>query len=104
LPGVRPRQDDPVQDSGLDRHEWETEWRETEWRVADAPADALPELDALVARMLETRGPAADPPAGAVDSEAEIVLQLREVATSRAAWGRASPWAVRRGLRRDGLP
>jgi hypothetical protein len=79
LPGARPRQDDPVQDSELDRHEWETEWRELERRLADARAEALPKLDALVAPMLETRGPAADPPAGAVDSEAEIVLQLREV-------------------------
>jgi hypothetical protein len=36
---------------GLDRHEWESEWATLEEELADSPADVLPELDDLVARM-----------------------------------------------------
>jgi hypothetical protein len=35
-------------ESGLDRHEWESQWQALEEQLADAPAEALPELDALV--------------------------------------------------------
>jgi hypothetical protein len=41
---------------GLDRHEWETEWQQLEPLVVDSPAEALPELDQLVARMLAEAG------------------------------------------------
>ena len=41
---------------GLDRHEWETEWEQLEPLVADSPAEALSELDELVARMLAEAG------------------------------------------------
>ena len=41
---------------GLDRHEWETEWQALEPLVADSPAEALPELDGLVERMMVARG------------------------------------------------
>jgi len=40
----------------LDKHEWDTEWQGLEPLLADSPAEALPELDALVARMMEARG------------------------------------------------
>jgi hypothetical protein len=43
-------------DPGLDRHEWESEWRGLEDDLRDDPAGALPELDGLVARMLEESG------------------------------------------------
>jgi iron uptake system EfeUOB component EfeO/EfeM len=43
-------------DPGLDRHEWEGEWQALEDDLRDDPADALPELDSLVARMLEETG------------------------------------------------
>jgi hypothetical protein len=45
-----------MQEPGLDRHEWETEWEQLEPLVVDAPAEALPELDDLVARMLAEAG------------------------------------------------
>jgi hypothetical protein len=45
-----------MQDPGLDRHEWETEWQALEPLVVDSPREALPELDDLVGRMLAERG------------------------------------------------
>jgi hypothetical protein len=45
-----------MRDPGLDRHEWETEWQALEPLVVDSPAEALPELDGLVGRMLAERG------------------------------------------------
>jgi hypothetical protein len=45
-----------MQDPGLDRHEWETEWEALEPLVVDSPAEALPELDDLVGRMLAEVG------------------------------------------------
>jgi hypothetical protein len=41
---------------GLDRHEWEIEWEALEPLVVDSPAEALPEVDRLVERMLVERG------------------------------------------------
>ncbi|HEX3256762.1 MAG TPA: hypothetical protein VHQ96_13300 [Gaiellaceae bacterium] len=41
---------------GLDRHEWETEWEQLEPLVVDSPAEALPELDDLVRRMIVESG------------------------------------------------
>lgn len=46
----------PVVEPGLDRHEWETEWQGLEPLVVDSPAEALPELDALLERMMRERG------------------------------------------------
>ena len=41
---------------GLDRHEWESELASIDEDLRDAPAESLPELARLVARMLEERG------------------------------------------------
>ena len=41
---------------GVDRHEWETEWEQLEPLVVDSPAEALPELDDLIRRMLVEAG------------------------------------------------
>lgn len=41
---------------GLDRHEWETEWHGLEPLIVDSPAEALPEVDRLIERMLSERG------------------------------------------------
>jgi hypothetical protein len=46
----------PVREPGVNRHEWETEWRALEPLVVDAPAETLPELDELVERMMVERG------------------------------------------------
>jgi hypothetical protein len=45
-----------MQEPGLDRHQWETEWAELEPDLEDSPAEALSDLDDLVARMLEEAG------------------------------------------------
>jgi hypothetical protein len=67
-----------MQEPGLDRHEWVTEWHDLEERLADSPAEALSELDDLVARMLEGRGLPLDPPPGELDAEPETVRQFLE--------------------------
>lgn len=41
---------------GLDRHDWESELQGLEDELSENPAAALPELDALVARMLDETG------------------------------------------------
>lgn len=61
---------------GLDRHEWESEWQSLEEAVADSPAEALPELDDLVARMLESRGYAIDDPVVREGDEREVVSEF----------------------------
>ena len=45
-----------MQEPGLDKHDWETEWQALEPLVADSPGETLPELDDLVARMMQARG------------------------------------------------
>ena len=45
-----------MRDPGLSTREWETEWAALEPLVVDSPAEALPELDRLVGRMLVERG------------------------------------------------
>jgi hypothetical protein len=71
-----------MQEPGLDRHEWESQWQALEEQVADAPAEALSELDALVERMLEDRGYAIDDPVAREGDDREIVpefLAAREI-------------------------
>ncbi len=41
---------------GLDRREWEIEWQGLEPLVVDSPGEALPELDALIERMMRESG------------------------------------------------
>ena len=62
-----------MQEPGLDRHEWETEWSDLEERLRDDPSDALFELDDLVARMLESRGVPLRELDGQSESEPETV-------------------------------
>jgi hypothetical protein len=45
-----------MQEPGIDKHEWESQWQGLEPRIADSPGEALPELDELVASMMEARG------------------------------------------------
>jgi hypothetical protein len=70
-----------MQEPGLDRHEWETEWAELEPLVVDSPVEALPEVDDLVSRMLRETGYPVDTP-DAVDDEG---LDPEILATYRAA-------------------
>ncbi len=65
-----------MQEPGLDRHEWETEWEALEPLVRDSPAEALPELDSLVGRMLAERGFATDELAEQ-GADPEVMVEFR---------------------------
>jgi hypothetical protein len=45
-----------MSEPGLDRHEWQTEWEQLEPLVEDSPIEALPEVDDLIARMMDSAG------------------------------------------------
>jgi hypothetical protein len=51
-----------VLEPGLDRHEWESRWASLEEELEDSPRDVLPQLDELVAQMLQERGFEIDDP------------------------------------------
>jgi hypothetical protein len=69
---------------GLDRHEWESEMQALEDQLGENPAEALPELDALVGRMLEETGYDLSDPVVREGDEREVVaefLAAREITT-----------------------
>ena len=61
---------------GLDRHEWESRWQSLEEELEDSPRDVLPELDELVAQMLEERGYAVDDPVAREGDDREVVAEF----------------------------
>ena len=63
---------------GLDRHDWESELRSLEDSVRDDPIGALPELDGLVARMLDETGVASDDEARREYAAAHEITRLAE--------------------------
>src|SRR5919201_2669744 len=65
-----------MDEPGLDRHEWESEWQTLEEQLADAPREALADLDSLVARMLEERGYAVTERVAREGDEPEIVAEF----------------------------
>ena len=71
-----------MRDPGLDRHEWESEMRALEAELSENPAETLPELDRLVARMLEESGYDLTDPVAREGAEPEVVteyLAAREI-------------------------
>jgi hypothetical protein len=62
---------------GLDRHEWESEWQSLEEQLADAPAEALTDVDRLVERMLTERGYALSDPVAREGDDREIVAEFQ---------------------------
>jgi hypothetical protein len=62
---------------GLDRHEWESEWQSLEEQLADAPAQALSDVDDLVERMLVERGYAIDDPVARQGDDREVVAEFQ---------------------------
>jgi hypothetical protein len=64
-----------MQEPGLDKHEWETEWSDLEERLADDPAMALADVDDLIARMLEARGLPVEEHDGETETEPETVRE-----------------------------
>lgn len=72
-----------MRDPGLDRHLWQSEWEQLEPLVVDAPAEALPELDRLVAGMLREEGyPLVE---GGPERTAEAGIEAEVIAGYRAA-------------------
>jgi len=65
-----------MHDPGLDRHEWESEMKGLEEQLGESPAEALPELDGLVARMLEETGYDVDDPVVREGDEREVVAEF----------------------------
>jgi hypothetical protein len=68
-------QDRAMEDPGLNLHEWESEWEALEEELRTDPADALPELDGLVARMLEESGYDLTDPVVREGDEREVVAE-----------------------------
>ncbi|MDX6517675.1 MAG: hypothetical protein QOF50_521 [Gaiellaceae bacterium] len=66
-----------MQEPGLDRHEWESEWQALEEELSDDPAGTLSELDDLVGRMLESRGYALGDDVAAEGDDPEVVTEFR---------------------------
>jgi len=66
-----------VYDPGLDRHEWESELEALEDQLGENPAESLPELDALVARMLAETGFAIDDPVAREGDDPEVLAEFR---------------------------
>jgi len=66
-----------VLEPGLDRHEWESRWASLEEDLEDSPRDVLPELDELVAQMLQERGFEIDDPVVSEGEGREVVDDFR---------------------------
>ncbi|MFL5950401.1 MAG: hypothetical protein ACJ74M_02250 [Gaiellaceae bacterium] len=64
-------------DPGLDRHEWESRWESLADELADSPRDVLPELDELVAQMLDQRGYALEDPVAREGDDREVVAEFQ---------------------------
>ena len=62
-------------DPGLDLHEWESEYQSLEDDLRTDPSHALPELDGLVARMLEESGYDLTDPVVREGEEREVVAE-----------------------------
>src|ERR687884_1990252 len=80
-----------MRDPGLARHEWESEMQALEDQLSENPAEALPELDALVARMLDETGYALDDPVARSGDEREVVAEYLAAHEITVAAGRRGP-------------
>jgi hypothetical protein len=61
---------------GLDRHEWESEMEALQDQLGENPAEALPELDRLIERMLEETGYDVTDPVAREGDEREVVAEF----------------------------
>ena len=62
---------------GLDRHEWESEYRQLEDELETAPREALPELRDLIERILVERGYDLGDPVAREGEEREVVAEFQ---------------------------
>ena len=85
---------------GLDRHEWESEWQTLEDDLRTDPAQALPELDRLVARMLDGERLRADRPGRRRGRGARGRRRVPRGARDRRRRRSASPASLARRRRR----
>jgi hypothetical protein len=67
-----------MEDPGLDRHVWETEYADLEERMRDDPTDALFEFDELVAKMFEAQSLPLREQEGETETEPETVREFLE--------------------------
>jgi hypothetical protein len=63
---------------GLDRHEWQTEWEALEPLIVDSPAEALPEVDRLIERMLMEQGYPTTEEGAAESADPNVVAEFLE--------------------------
>jgi hypothetical protein len=61
---------------GVDRHEWESRWESLAEELEDSPRDVLPELDELVAEMLQEKGYELDDPVVREGDDREVVTDF----------------------------
>jgi hypothetical protein len=67
---------------GLDKHLWESWWQQFDEDVQTSPGEALPELEGLIAQMLEARGYAIEDPVVVEGDDRDVVadfLAAREI-------------------------
>ena len=67
-----------MQEPGIDEHAWITRYEALEEDIRQTPAEALSELDELVAEMMEARGYPVEERAGETDIEPETIRQFTE--------------------------
>jgi hypothetical protein len=60
-----------MQEPGLDKHQWVSEWEVIEPLLTESPTEALAEADDLVGRMLDARGIEREERDGENDTEPE---------------------------------
>ena len=66
-----------MQEPGLDRHEWESEWESLQEELSDDPSATLVSLDRLVAEMLEARGYALSDQIASEGDDPEVLAEFR---------------------------
>ena len=79
-----------MREPGLDRHEWESELASLEEDLHDDPAGTLPELDRLIARMLDETGYDLTDPVAREGEEREVVAEYLAAHEIREAVERGS--------------
>jgi hypothetical protein len=67
-----------MQEPGVDEHLWSTEWEALEPLLRESPAEALSEVDDLVARMMEARGIPLEELEGEEVTDPEVTREFAE--------------------------
>ncbi len=62
-----------MEEPGLDLHEWQSRWESLAEDLEDSPRDVLPELDLLLAQMLDESGFSINDPVAVQGEGVEVV-------------------------------